>query len=106
MPDEDIGGALGTFNQAEPPEPQFSHIGRPLIAIVGPTAAGKSALAIALAQKLNGEVLNYDSVQLYRGFDIDRARCLRQNDRELPITFSIASTRRTISLQEITDAWP
>jgi tRNA dimethylallyltransferase len=42
----------------------------PLIAIVGPTAAGKSALALALAEGLNGEVVNYDSVQLYRGFDV------------------------------------
>ena len=42
----------------------------PLIAIVGPTAAGKSALALALAVGLNGEVVNYDSVQLYRGFDV------------------------------------
>jgi tRNA dimethylallyltransferase len=42
----------------------------PLIAIVGPTAAGKSALATALAERLNGEVVNYDSVQLYRGFDV------------------------------------
>src|SRR5579862_9541313 len=42
----------------------------PLIAIVGPTAAGKSALALLLAERLNGEVVNYDSVQLYRGFDI------------------------------------
>jgi tRNA dimethylallyltransferase len=42
----------------------------PLMAIVGPTAAGKSALALALAERLNGEVVNYDSVQLYRGFDV------------------------------------
>ena len=42
----------------------------PLIAIVGPTAAGKSALAMVLAERLNGEVVNYDSVQLYRGFDV------------------------------------
>jgi tRNA dimethylallyltransferase len=42
----------------------------PLIAIVGPTAAGKSALALSLAEHLNGEVVNYDSVQLYRGFDV------------------------------------
>lgn len=42
----------------------------PLIAIVGPTAGGKSALALALAEGLNGEVVNYDSVQLYRGFDV------------------------------------
>jgi tRNA dimethylallyltransferase len=43
---------------------------RPLIGIVGPTAAGKSALALLLAERLNGEVVNYDSVQLYRGFDV------------------------------------
>ncbi len=42
----------------------------PLIAIAGPTAAGKSALAVALGEQLNGEVVNYDSVQLYRGFDV------------------------------------
>jgi tRNA dimethylallyltransferase len=37
---------------------------------VGPTAAGKSELALALAERLDGEIVNYDSVQLYRGFDI------------------------------------
>ncbi len=42
----------------------------PLVAIVGPTAAGKSALALALAERLDGEIVNYDSVQLYRGFDV------------------------------------
>ena len=42
----------------------------PLIAIVGPTASGKSKLALVLAERLNGEVVNYDSVQLYRGFDV------------------------------------
>jgi tRNA dimethylallyltransferase len=41
-----------------------------LVAIVGPTASGKSALALALAEPWNGEVVNYDSVQLYRGFDV------------------------------------
>jgi tRNA dimethylallyltransferase len=40
------------------------------MAIVGPTAAGKSALALVLAEWLNGEVVNYDSVQLYRRFDV------------------------------------
>lgn len=42
----------------------------PLVAIVGPTAAGKSALALLLAPALDGEILNYDSVQVYRGFNI------------------------------------
>jgi tRNA dimethylallyltransferase len=42
----------------------------PLIAILGPTASGKSALAIHLAHQLSGEVIACDSTQLYRGFDI------------------------------------
>jgi tRNA dimethylallyltransferase len=42
----------------------------PLMIIVGPTAAGKSALAIALAKQWHGEIVNCDSVQIYRGFDI------------------------------------
>jgi tRNA dimethylallyltransferase len=42
----------------------------PLVAIVGPTASGKSALAIRLALAFGGEVINFDSVQVYRGFDI------------------------------------
>jgi tRNA dimethylallyltransferase len=42
----------------------------PLIAILGPTASGKSALAVHLAHQLNGEVIACDSTQLYRGFDI------------------------------------
>ena len=44
------------------------------IAIVGPTATGKSALAIALAEELGGEVVNADAMQLYRGMDIGTAK--------------------------------
>jgi tRNA dimethylallyltransferase len=46
----------------------------PLVAIVGPTASGKSALGIWLAQQLGGEVVACDSTQLYRGFDIGTAK--------------------------------
>jgi tRNA dimethylallyltransferase len=45
-----------------------------VIAIVGPTAAGKSELAIQLAQALGGEVVNADSMQLYAGMDIGTAK--------------------------------
>jgi len=41
-----------------------------LLVIVGPTATGKTALALALAQRLGGEVISADSVQIYEGFDI------------------------------------
>jgi len=45
-----------------------------LVAIVGPTASGKSTLAVWLAEKLRGEVVACDSTQLYRGFDIGTAK--------------------------------
>jgi tRNA dimethylallyltransferase len=46
----------------------------PLLAIVGPTASGKSTLAVWLAERLDGEVIACDSTQLYRGFDIGTAK--------------------------------
>lgn len=48
----------------------------PLIAIVGPTASGKSALGVYLAENLSGEVVACDSTQLYRGFDLGTAKPL------------------------------
>lgn len=47
---------------------------RPVIAVVGPTAAGKSELSLTLARTLGGEVVNADSMQLYRGMDIGTAK--------------------------------
>jgi tRNA dimethylallyltransferase len=46
----------------------------PLIALVGPTASGKSALGVWLAEQFGGDVLACDSTQLYRGFDIGTAK--------------------------------
>jgi tRNA dimethylallyltransferase len=45
-----------------------------VVAVVGPTATGKTALAVALAHRLGGEVVNADSMQLYRGMDIGTAK--------------------------------
>ena len=45
-----------------------------VVAVVGPTAAGKSALSLDLAAALGGEVVNADSMQLYRGMDIGTAK--------------------------------
>jgi tRNA dimethylallyltransferase len=45
-----------------------------LIAVVGPTASGKSALALELAQALGGEIISCDSLQVYRGLDIGSAK--------------------------------
>lgn len=44
------------------------------IALVGPTATGKTAAAIALAQRIDGEIVNADSMQVYRGMDIGTAK--------------------------------
>ncbi|MBM2617742.1 tRNA (adenosine(37)-N6)-dimethylallyltransferase MiaA [Actinoplanes sp. LDG1-06] len=52
-----------------------------VITVVGPTAAGKSALSIALAHETGGEVVNADSMQLYRGMDIGTAK-LTSDERE------------------------
>ncbi len=46
----------------------------PVVAVVGPTATGKTALAVTLAQRLGGEVVNADSMQLYRGMDVGTAK--------------------------------
>ncbi|MGZ4568636.1 MAG: tRNA (adenosine(37)-N6)-dimethylallyltransferase MiaA [Blastococcus sp.] len=46
----------------------------PVVAVVGPTATGKTALAVGLAHRLGGEVVNADSMQLYRGMDIGTAK--------------------------------
>ena len=47
---------------------------RPLITVVGPTATGKSDLAITLCRELGGEIVNGDALQLYRGMDIGTAK--------------------------------
>ncbi len=47
---------------------------QPVLAVVGPTATGKSQLAVALAQHLDGEIVNADSMQLYAGMDIGTAK--------------------------------
>ncbi|MGD0783508.1 MAG: isopentenyl transferase family protein, partial [Candidatus Aminicenantales bacterium] len=43
---------------------------RIVAAVVGPTAVGKSAVSLSLAEVLGGEIINADSMQVYRGFDI------------------------------------
>jgi tRNA dimethylallyltransferase len=55
-----------------------------VLAVVGPTAAGKSALALALAERLDGEVVNADSMQLYRGMDIGTAKLTVAERRGVP----------------------
>ncbi|MFN0148813.1 MAG: tRNA (adenosine(37)-N6)-dimethylallyltransferase MiaA, partial [Dehalococcoidia bacterium] len=56
---------------------------RRLVAIVGPTASGKSAIALELAARLGGEVLNADSRQVYRGMDIGTAKPAAEDRRRV-----------------------
>src|SRR5271168_4322429 len=56
----------------------------PLVAVVGPTGSGKSALALCVAQKFGGEIVNCDSLQLYRGFDIGTAKTPIGERRGIP----------------------
>ncbi len=58
--------------------------GRPIVAVVGPTATGKSALAVALAGRLGGEVVNADAMALYRGMDIGTAKIPRRQRHGIP----------------------
>jgi tRNA dimethylallyltransferase len=55
-----------------------------VVAVVGPTATGKSALGVALGEALAGEVVNADSMQLYRGMDIGTAKLTETERRGVP----------------------
>ncbi len=54
------------------------------VAVIGPTASGKSALALSLAAALDGELVNCDSVQLYRGFEIGAAQPVAAELKAVP----------------------
>ncbi|MGF9650145.1 tRNA (adenosine(37)-N6)-dimethylallyltransferase MiaA [Pseudarthrobacter oxydans] len=56
----------------------------PVIAVVGPTGSGKSDLAVSLALELDGEVINADAMQFYRGMDIGTAKITMAERRGVP----------------------
>jgi tRNA dimethylallyltransferase len=55
-----------------------------VIAVLGPTASGKSALGLALAERLDGEIVNCDSTAVYRGFDIGTDKVPLEEQRGIP----------------------
>ena len=55
-----------------------------IAAVTGPTASGKTALAIALAKELNGEIISCDSMQIYKGMDIGTAKPTREELAQVP----------------------
>lgn len=56
----------------------------PLIVVAGPTASGKSALALELCEKYNGELVSADSMQIYRGLDIGTAKPTAEGQKRAP----------------------
>ena len=61
-----------------------SSASRPMTAVLGPTASAKSDLALVLAERFAGEIVNFDSVQLYKGFDIGTAKVPPAERRGIP----------------------
>ncbi len=56
----------------------------PVVAIMGPTASGKSSLALALAERLGGEIVSADSAQVYRGLDVGTAKPSAEDRARVP----------------------
>jgi tRNA dimethylallyltransferase len=70
-------------------------------AVVGPTASGKSAAALDLAERLGGEVVNADSMQLYRGMDVGTAKLAPDERRGVPHhLLDVWDVRETASVAE------
>src|SRR3989338_11181269 len=63
---------------------QFSKKLQKIVVLVGPTASGKTALAIRLAEICNGEVVSADSRQVYRGLDIGTDKVTHEEIRGIP----------------------
>src|SRR5690606_10620259 len=55
-----------------------------VIAIVGPTAVGKTKLSIEVAKKFNGEIISGDSMQIYKGMDIGTAKITEEEMQGIP----------------------
>ncbi len=56
----------------------------PIIAVVGPTASGKTGLAVALAKRFDAEILSFDSMQLYKGMDVATAKPTTEEMQGIP----------------------
>ena len=55
-----------------------------VLAIVGPTASGKSSFAVMMAQRLHAEIISADSVQVYRGLDIGSGKITKDEMQGIP----------------------
>ncbi len=72
-----------------------------MLVIVGPTASGKSALAVALAKKLSGEVISADSRQVYKGLDIGTGKVTKKEMRGIPHhLLDVTSAKKTFTAND------
>jgi len=55
-----------------------------VIVITGPTAVGKTKMSIEIAKKYNGEIINADAVQVYKGLDIGSAKISNEEKEDIP----------------------
>lgn len=76
------------------------------IALVGPTASGKTEIAVRLAEKWNAEVISADSRQVYRFMDIGTAKPRREELRGLSITVSISLIPTRITVRVLSPLMP
>ena len=56
----------------------------PVVTVVGPTATGKTALGVALAEQFGGEVISADSMQIYKGLDVGTAKVTPEETHGIP----------------------
>ncbi len=74
---------------------------QPLVTIIGPTAGGKSRLAVQLAKQFRGEVISADSRQVYRGLDIGSGKITTAEQRGIPHhLLNIANPQRTFTVAQ------
>lgn len=93
----------------------YYHTEKPVLVIAGPTASGKTSTALLLCEKLGGEVVSADSMQIYRGMDIGTAKATQEERCRIPHhlldirnpgdRFSVADykTAATLVIQDIYD---
>ena len=75
-----------------------------IIAIVGPTASGKTRLSVELAEHLGGEIISFDSMQIYKGMDIGTAKPTKEEMRSVPHhMIDIADPREEFSVSRFVE---
>jgi tRNA dimethylallyltransferase len=85
-------------------EPTEAHQRRPLVVIVGATASGKTELALRLAERFDGEIVNADSRQVFRGMDVGTAKPSADDLRRIPHhLINVVNPDETLGLQRYLD---